>query len=181
MGHRHTFVAHQPVWWDIGPLIGGIGLLWLHIGPAAHTVCNVFSPPMVPPSGLTAPASMEIPLFTPSNAYSQRWSVNVYFYWIHRYPAIPNGGFNFSPSAGLPARLSRWIIDLEFMDMPASYCWICGMRILNHSWCSMHMQLNPHRMLGKAPVQLRYLECFSRMAVVLVIRFPNKDPGLWAY
>ena len=41
----------------------------------------------------------------------------------------------------------------------------------------------PRRRLGKAPVtDIRiWLECFARMAAVLVTRFPEKAPELWAY
>ncbi|KAL5518219.1 hypothetical protein EMCRGX_G003910 [Ephydatia muelleri] len=133
-------------------------------------------------STLSAPESVEIPLFTPSNgglSTSVGASTAAAGATILRQP--PAGEYTSSPSAGLPARLSRRIVELEFVEMS---------ELLPDSWQEetqplvvFDAQLNPRRLSRKAPVQdiSLWIECFSRMAAVLVTRYPDKGPELWAY
>eukprot|EP00731_Ephydatia_muelleri_P020618 Em0013g345a len=110
-------------------------------------------------STLSAPESVEIPLFTPSNgglSTSVGASAAAEGATILRQP--PAGEYTSSPSAGLPARLSRRIVELEFVEMS---------------------ELLPDR--GKRKHISLWIECFSRMAAVLVTRYPDKGPELWAY
>ena len=152
-------------------------------------VCDIILPPPPPPppphqigSTLSAPESVEIPLFTPSNgglSTSVGASAAAAGATILRQP--PAGEYTSSPSAGLPARLSRRIVELEFVEMS---------ELLPDSWQEetqplvvFDAQLNPRRLSRKAPVQdiSLWIECFSRMAAVLVTRYPDKGPELWAY
>eukprot|EP00731_Ephydatia_muelleri_P032923 Em0024g467a len=91
------------------------------------------------------------------------------------------GEYTSSPSAVLPARLSHRIVELEFVEIS---------ELLPDSWQEetqplvvFDAQLNPRRLSRKAPVQdiSLWIECFSRMAAVLVTRYPDKGPELWAY
>ena len=148
-------------------------------------VCDIILPPPPPPpigSTLSAPESVEIPLFTPSNgglSTSVGASAAAAGATILRQPLA--GEYTSSPSAGLPALLSRRIVELEFVEMS---------ELLPDSWQEetqplvvFDAQLNPRRLSRKAPVQdiSLWIECFSRMAAVLVTRYPDKGPELWAY
>ena len=142
---------------------------------------------MLPPIGsaLSAPESVEIPLFTPLNGVNVGLPASVAasavatgFTMIRQLPA---GEFNCSPSTGLPARLSCQMVDLEFVEMS---------ELLPDSWQENTQQLvvfdtqfNPCSLSRKAPVQdiSLWIECFSRMTAVLVTRYPDKGTELWAY
>ena len=156
--------------------------------PARWGTCLLYhvTPPPPPPNRVDvirpAPESVEIPLFTPSNgglSTSVGASAAAAGATILRQP--PAGEYTSSPSAGLPARLSRRIVELEFVEIS---------ELLPDSWQEetqplvvFDAQLNPRRLSRKAPVQdiSLWIECFSRMAAVLVTRYPDKGPELWAY
>ena len=91
------------------------------------------------------------------------------------------GNTSYDPSALLPAKLSRRIRDLEFVEMAD---------MLPDSWQDeaqplvvVDTQLTPRRVGRKAVVQdiSQWTECFARMAAVLVTWYPSKSHELWAY
>ena len=92
-----------------------------------------------------------------------------------------NGTSSYDPIAVLPAKLARRILDLEYVEMS---------ELLPDSWQEDNQQLivfdaqlTPRRLGRKTVVEdiSIWTECFSRMAAVLVTRFPGKAPELWAY
>ena len=177
LGTGIRWLERQLACWGVAGGGGGVSPL---VGP------NIGAPDcynMLPPIGsaLSAPESVEIPLFTPLNGVNVGLPASVAasavatgFTMIRQLPA---GEFNCSPSTGLPARLSCQIVDLEFVEMS---------ELLPDSWQENTQQLvvfdtqfNPCSLSRKAPVQdiSLWIECFSRMAAVLVTRYPDKGTG----
>ena len=83
-----------------------------------------------------------------------------------------------SSAASLPPKVVKRILGLEFVKMA---------KLRGDIWSddsTANDGTNPaHRLPGKPPVhdiKVR-LECFARMAAVLVTRFSEKGPELWAY
>ncbi|KAL5493374.1 hypothetical protein EMCRGX_G014550 [Ephydatia muelleri] len=91
--------------------------------------------------------------------------------------------YMYNPVAGLPPRLVRCILEFEFVKMSD---------LLPDSWLQEENQpvvtldgqvLTSRRLPRKAQVQdiTLWTEYYSRMAAVLMSRFPNNGPELWAY
>ena len=126
---------------------------------------------------------VNIPMFNPSTTNSNNGSAMVSLATLRqRTDANSTSGVPVGPMAGIPARLARRILDLESIEM-------CN--LLLNSWQEETQQLlvldslhlTPRRMSRKAPVHDigLWIECFSRMAAVLVSRYPDKAPELFAY
>ena len=119
---RHVGVHH----WDIGEVCWGVGPLVCLLGHDPHVGARPASwgtRLLFYVIGLlsSVPEAMEIPLFTQLNGVNVGLStlvgasaVATGFTMIQPPPA---GEFNCSPSTGLPARLIRRIVDLEFVEM----------------------------------------------------------------
>ena len=126
---------------------------------------------------------VNIPTFNPSTTDGYNSSAMVSLATLSRRTnanstsVVPVG-----PIAGIPARLARRILDLEFIE-------ICD--LLQDFWQEETQQLlvldslhlTPRPMSRKAPVHDIGLciECFSRMAAILVSCYPNKAPEMFAY
>ena len=87
----------------------------------------------------------------------------------------PPGPYN--PTAVLPQRVVKKILDLEFVEMA---------ELTTDAWqddLSSEPPNLPHRPTRRAPVTdiSVWLECYFRMAAIIVTRFPEKAPELWAY
>ena len=82
----------------------------------------------------------------------------------------------YNPAAALPPSVKK-ILDLEFVEMA---------ELRADIWVEEpppDTGLTPRRTTAKPPVTdiKVWLECYSRMAALLVTRFPDKGPELWAY
>ena len=84
----------------------------------------------------------------------------------------------YNPAAALPPRVVKKILDLEFVEMAelSADIWV-------EELPPSDTGLTPRRTTAKPPVTdiKVWLECFARMAALLVTRFPDKGPELWAY
>ena len=83
----------------------------------------------------------------------------------------------YNPAASLPPKIVKKILDLEFVEMA---------ELKADIWVeepSTGDSGHARRQSGKPPVTdiKVWLECFARMAAILVMRFPEKGPELWAY
>ena len=126
---------------------------------------------------------VNIPTFNPSTTGGNNGSAMLSLATLRQSTdANSTSGVPVGPMAGIPARLARRILDLEFIEM-------CD--LLPDSWQEETQQLlvldslhlTPRRVSRKAPVHDigLWIECFSRMAAVLVSRYPDKAPELFAY
>jgi hypothetical protein len=92
-------------------------------------------------------------------------------------PALTTPG-PYNPAASLPPKVVKKILDLEFVEMAElkADIWVDEPPASDVG----HLARRPS---SKPPVtDIRiWLECFARMAAVLVTRFPEKGPELWAY
>ena len=84
----------------------------------------------------------------------------------------------YNPAAALPPKVVKRILALEFIEMAElrGNIWpddACPQEGTNQTRCQP----------AKPPVDdIRiWLECYGRMAAVLVMRFPEKAPELWVY
>ena len=87
-----------------------------------------------------------------------------------------NGGFD--PTATRPPKLVKHIQNLEFTEM--------AKLLLLEAWSGESLssdQGQPHRRPHRLPVTdiLLWLECFSMIASVLRMEFPDKAAEFWAY
>ena len=84
----------------------------------------------------------------------------------------------YNPAAALPPRVVKRILALEFTEMSELRA-----DIWPDDNGSSEEAATSRRRLGKSPVMdIRiWLECFARLAAVLVTRFPEKAPELWSY
>ena len=84
----------------------------------------------------------------------------------------------YNPAAALPPRVVKRILALEFTEMSELRA-----DIWPDDNVSSEEAATSRRRLGKSPVMdIRiWLECFARLAAVLVTRFPEKAPELWSY
>ena len=83
----------------------------------------------------------------------------------------------FNPAAALPPKVVKKILSLEFVEMSEFQADI---------WPEDPTPAeapSTSRRPGRPPVITikTWLECFARLAAVLVSRFPEKGPELWAY
>ena len=83
----------------------------------------------------------------------------------------------FNPAAALPPKVVRKILAQEFVEMS---------ELRADVWPEDPTPAdtqNTSRRAGRPPVISikTWLECFARLAAVLVSRFPEKGPELWAY
>ena len=83
----------------------------------------------------------------------------------------------YNPTAVLPQRVVKKILDLEFVEMA---------ELTTDAWqddLPSEPPNLPRRPTRRAPVTdiSVWLECYSRMAAIIVTRFPEKAPELWAY
>ena len=84
----------------------------------------------------------------------------------------------YNPAASLPPKVVKKVLELEFIEMSD---------LRGHIWEDESMPADhPHparRTAAKLPVtDIRvWMECYARMAALLVTRFPEKGPELWAY
>ena len=150
-----------------------------------HTHIHVYSHNLTPhfhlPSCRSAVSSLNIPVFSHLNR--------------RRQPSI-DGATHQAGDRGTPGRAGQYVVqahsvitskvvpqdtDLEFVEMAD---------MLPDFWQDeaqrlvvFDTQLTPRRVGRKVLVQdiSQWTECFSRMAAVLVARYPNKSPELWAY
>ena len=84
----------------------------------------------------------------------------------------------YNPAASLPPRIAKKVLDLEFVEMSE----LRGDIWLEDGGPSDQTQ-SSRRATTKPPVtDIRvWLEGYARMAALLVTRFPQKGPELWAY
>ena len=84
----------------------------------------------------------------------------------------------YNPAASLPPKVVKKILDLEFVKMSELKAdrWV-------EDPSASEAGLVARRQTGKPPVVdiKMWLECYARMAALLVTRFPEKGPELWAY
>ena len=84
----------------------------------------------------------------------------------------------YNPAASLPPKVAKKILNLEFVEMSElrADMWVDEPPALEGSQ-------PPRRSPAKPPVTdiKLWLECYGRMAALLVTRFPEKGPELWAY
>ena len=128
-----------------------------------------------------------LPTFTPSPtasgldilaaaAASNRVGSGVTTPWPIAAPLTSPGPYN--PAASLSPKVVKKILDLEFIEMSElrGDIWVDDTTLLDQTHAG-------RRAAAKPPVtDIRvWLECFSRMAALLVTRFPQKGPELWAY
>ena len=84
----------------------------------------------------------------------------------------------YNPAASLPPKVVKKVLELEFVELSD---------VRTDIWADESMPADhPHsgrRTTAKPPVtDVRvWLECYARMAALLVTRFPEKGPELWAY
>ena len=80
----------------------------------------------------------------------------------------------YNPAAALPPKVVKRILALEFVEMS---------ELRADVWPEDPAPSSTPRRPGRPPVIniKTWLECFARMAAVLVSRFPEKGPELWAY
>ena len=83
----------------------------------------------------------------------------------------------YNPAASLPPKTVK-ILNLEFVEMSELRVdmWVEEPLVAEGSH-------PPRRAPVKPPVTdiKLWLECYARMAAILVARFPEKGPELWAY
>ena len=84
----------------------------------------------------------------------------------------------YNPAAALPPKVVKKILNLEFVEMADVRADIWPDDPGPHEGAGQ-----ARRQTGKPPVNdIRvWMHCFARMAAVLVTRFPEKGPELWAY
>ena len=90
-------------------------------------------------------------------------------------PSITGSGYD--PTAALPPKLVKRILDLEFVEMA---------ELLPDAWQDENTLSEPshaHRRTRRPPVTeiLPWLECFGRLAAVLCKKYPDKAAEFWAY
>ena len=81
----------------------------------------------------------------------------------------------YNPAAALPPKVVKKVLDLEFVEIS---------ELKADIWSDeQDAGLLSRRTPSKPPVTdiKIWLECFARMAALLVTRFPEKGPELWAY
>lgn len=129
------------------------------------------------------PVEIDIPTFNPTSTDSTIGAAALSLATTGQKTASnPTGVLPISPIAGIPARLVRRILDLDFVEM-------CD--LLPDSWQeeTQHLlvldslQFAPRRLSRKAPVNDigLWVECFLRMATVLVSQYPDKAPEMFCY
>ena len=89
-----------------------------------------------------------------------------------RSPTVRPGPYN--PVASLPQKVVKKCLTLSLSKCPS-----CG---VTSGWMTQHL-LTTHRTTTKSPViNIRvWLECYARIAALLISHFPQKGPELWAY
>lgn len=135
--------------------------------PSLSTVPTLptFTPSLATPKGLEllATAATVLPMVTKPT------------------PPISEGNLStpgpYNPAKALPQRMLKEIIDLEFVKMA---------ELTNDVWQDDLPSEPPNltrRSTRRAPVTdiSVWLECYSRMAAILVTCFPEKAPELWVY
>ena len=84
----------------------------------------------------------------------------------------------YNPAAALPRKVVKKVLDLEFLEMSElrGDIWMEDIAPTD----SMHQTRRP---TTKPPVtDIRvWLECYARLAALIISRFPQKGPELWAY
>ena len=120
---------------------------------------------------LTAPSGLELLAAAASSAPTVAKST----------PLIPAGNLStpgpYNPTAALPQRVVKKILDLEFVEMAD---------LTTDAWQD-DMASDPPNLTRcptrRAPITdiFTWLDCYSRMAPILATRFPEKASELWAY
>ena len=95
-------------------------------------------------------------------------------------PRAPQGSLHrpgpYNPAATLPPKVVRKILALEFVEMSELRGDIWPDDSTNDTSATSRRTSKPPVISIKS-----WLECYARMAAVLVLRFPEKAPELWAY
>ena len=84
----------------------------------------------------------------------------------------------YNPAASLPPKTVKKILNLEFVEMS---------ELRADMWVEEPLVAEGGHPPRWAPVKppvtdiKLWLECYARMAAILVTRFPEKGPELWAY
>ena len=162
---------------------------------SGHAFCpRPFTPPP-PPAGhsgealgdLPDPASLPpLPTFTPAGGPSSSGLDVLAVATADHLPQSgdpPNNAHGslhsqgpYNPAASLPPKVVNKILAFEFVEMS---------ELRGDIWPddSTTDAATPARRTSKPPVVSikSWLECYARMATVLVSRFPEKAPELWAY
>ena len=84
----------------------------------------------------------------------------------------------YNPAAALPPKIAKKILNLEFVEMAElqTDIWVEEPPAAKQNHPSRWAPAKP----PVADIKL-WLECYTRMAALLVTRFPEKGPELWAY
>ena len=93
----------------------------------------------------------------------------------------PTTLINFShlPSGGLPQKLIKKILDLEFVDMSELLPDTWRLQEEEESKCCHQPRRTPRR--GPVTDILKWVECYAAFVAVLTSRYPDKSPELMAY
>ena len=93
-------------------------------------------------------------------------------------PPPLSGSGPYNPAAALPPKVVKKVLDLEFVEMSELRADIWA-----EDQVGAESGVPARRTPSKPPVTdiKVWLECFVRMAALLVSRFPEKGPELWAY
>ena len=84
----------------------------------------------------------------------------------------------YNPAASLPPKVVRRILNLEFVEMAelTADIWVDDPPATDQGHPARRSSAKPPITDVKV-----WLECYARMAALLVTRFPDKGPELWAY
>ena len=132
------------------------------------------------PSHCYAVSSLNVPVFNPLITGDEQVVTPPSIRLDTGAPLAGQGNASlYNPIALLPAKLSRRILDLKFVEMAN----MLPDSSLARRGPALDAQLIPRRAGRRALVQdiSQWTECFSRMAAVLATRYPSKSPELWAY
>ena len=162
-------------------LVKTLMCLYMPLHTHAHMYSHNLTPHCHLPSRRSAVSSLNIPVFKPLTARDNQASTAPLTRQEIGAPLAGQNNTSYNPIALLPAKLSSRILDLEFVAMAD---------MLPDSWQDkakplvvFDTQLTPRQVGRKALVQdiSQRTECFSRMAAILVTRYPSKSPELWTY
>ena len=93
-------------------------------------------------------------------------------------PSALTGTGPYNPAASLPPKVVRRILNLEFVEMAelTADIWVDDPPATDQGHPARRSSAKP--LITDVKV---WLECYARMAALLVTRFPDKGPELWAY
>ena len=134
--------------------------------PASLQFMPVFATTSRTDAGLNAPAAVTAKQTQPITTQPQ---VGL--------PALSGPG-PFNPAAALSPKVVKRVLELEFVEMSELRA-----DIWTEDLAGSEVGAPARRAPSKPPVTdiKVWLECFARMASLLVTRFPEKGPEMWAY